>query len=114
MRISDWSSDVCSSDLDDMVIPPAKEEMVSETKTLVKHFEQQYQDGLITQGEKYNKVVDACARCGDRVAEGRMKRLSSKQKLDNGREKPMNAIYMIPHSSASDKIGITTSTGKNG
>src|SRR3546814_3770892 len=77
---------------DDMVIPPEKEEMVSETKTLVKDFEQQYQDGLITQGEKYNKVVDAWARCGDRVADAMMKRISSKQKLDNGREKPINEI----------------------
>src|SRR3546814_19549339 len=74
--------------------------MVSETKTLVKDFEQQYQDGLITQGEKYNKVVDAWARCGDRVADAMMKRISSKQKLDNGREKPINAIYMMAHSGA--------------
>src|SRR3546814_18420554 len=74
--------------------------MVSETKTVVKDFEQQYQDGLITQGEKYNKVVDAWARCGDRVADAMMKRISSKQKLDNGREKPINAIYLMAHSGA--------------
>ena len=85
---------------DDMVIPPEKEEMVNETKLLVKDFEQQYQDGLITQGEKYNKVVDAWARCGDRVADAMMKRISSKQKLDDGREKPINAIYMMAHSGA--------------
>src|SRR3546814_633146 len=47
---------------DDMVVPQEKEAMVDETRALVKDFEQQYQDGLITQGEKYNKVVDAWAR----------------------------------------------------
>src|SRR3546814_15119325 len=74
--------------------------MVNETKILVKDFEQQYQDGLITQGEKYNKVVDAWARCGDRVADAMMKRISSKQKNDDGREKQINAIYMMAHSGA--------------
>ena len=44
---------------DDMVIPDTKEKLVDETATLVTEYEQQYNDGLITQGEKYNKVVDA-------------------------------------------------------
>ena len=47
---------------DDMVIPDTKETMVAETSALAKEFEQQYNDGLITQGEKYNKVVDAWAQ----------------------------------------------------
>jgi DNA-directed RNA polymerase subunit beta' len=62
---------------DDMVIPAEKIKMVDQTKGLVKEFEQQYQDGLITQGEKYNKVVDAWSQCGDRVADAMMKRISS-------------------------------------
>src|SRR3546814_759326 len=44
---------------DDMIIPDAKEKLVEETRVLVKDFEQQYQDGLITQQEKYNKAIDA-------------------------------------------------------
>src|SRR6185436_15073800 len=44
---------------DDLVIPKSKEKMVKDTELQVKEFEQQYQDGLITRGEKYNKVVDA-------------------------------------------------------
>jgi DNA-directed RNA polymerase subunit beta' len=40
----------------------------TETKELVADYEQQYQDGLITQQEKYNKVIDAWSRCGDQVA----------------------------------------------
>ncbi len=51
-----------------MVIPAAKVKLVEETRALVKDYEQQYQDGLITQQEKYNKVIDAWSRCGDQVA----------------------------------------------
>ena len=53
---------------DDMVIPADKVKLVEETRALVKDYEQQYQDGLITQQEKYNKVIDAWSRCGDQVA----------------------------------------------
>ena len=57
---------------DDMVVPPEKEALVNETRELVKEYEQQYLDGLITQGEKYNKVVDAWSQCTERVAEEMM------------------------------------------
>src|SRR6186997_34221 len=53
---------------DDMVVPENKWAIVEETRALAKDYEQQYQDGLITQGEKYNKVVDAWAKCSDRLA----------------------------------------------
>ena len=55
-----------------MVIPDLKERLVADTTDRVKEFEQQYQDGLITKGEKYNKVVDAWARCTDEVADAMM------------------------------------------
>jgi len=85
---------------DDMVIPAAKDPLVDETKALVKDFEQQYQDGLITQQEKYNKVIDAWSRCGDRVSDEMMKEIKAVKKLPNGREAPINAIYMMAHSGA--------------
>ncbi|MDT7934977.1 MAG: DNA-directed RNA polymerase subunit beta' [Sphingomonadaceae bacterium] len=85
---------------DDMVIPSAKIEMVEETKRLVADYEQQYQDGLITQGEKYNKVIDAWARCGDRVAGEMMKEISTVKTAENGRTLPVNSIYMMAHSGA--------------
>jgi DNA-directed RNA polymerase subunit beta' len=85
---------------DDMVIPGAKIQLVDETKALVKDYEQQYQDGLITQQEKYNKVIDAWSRCGDRVATEMMKEISSVKMLDNGREEDINSIYMMAHSGA--------------
>ncbi len=86
---------------DDMVIPDTKERLVEETRTLAKEYEQQYSDGLITQGEKYNKVVDAWAKCTDRVADEMMKRISAVQKDEKtGRQKKINSIYMMSHSGA--------------
>jgi DNA-directed RNA polymerase subunit beta' len=86
---------------DDMVIPKAKEKLVAQTRELAKEYEQQYIDGLITQGEKYNKVVDAWAKCTDKVAEEMMGEISS-VKIDpvTKREKPINSIYMMSHSGA--------------
>ncbi|SDD63147.1 DNA-directed RNA polymerase subunit beta' [Rhodospira trueperi] len=80
---------------DDLVIPASKEGMVAETEAQVKEFEHQYLDGLITQGEKYNKVIDAWAHCTDRVAEEMMKEIA---KLEPG--KPINSVYMMAHSGA--------------
>jgi DNA-directed RNA polymerase subunit beta' len=85
---------------DDMVVPENKWEIVEETRALTKDYEQQYQDGLITQGEKYNKVVDAWAKCSDRLAAEMMNRISSVKKDENGRDKPVNSIYMMSHSGA--------------
>ena len=56
--------------------PGAKGKLVGDTETRVKEYEQQYQDGLITQGEKYNKVVDAWSKCTDDVADAMMKEIS--------------------------------------
>jgi DNA-directed RNA polymerase subunit beta' len=85
---------------DDMVIPTEKEALIEETQVLVRDFESQYQDGLITQQEKYNKVVDAWSKCGDQVAGAMMKEIQTVRTEDNGREKPTNAIYMMAHSGA--------------
>jgi DNA-directed RNA polymerase subunit beta' len=80
---------------DDMVVPAAKEKFVNDTEDRVKEYEQQYQDGLITQGEKYNKVVDAWSKCTDDVADAMMKEIS---RLEPG--KPINSIFMMAHSGA--------------
>jgi DNA-directed RNA polymerase subunit beta' len=85
---------------DDMIIPGSKERMVEETRALVKDYEQQYQDGLITQQEKYNKVIDAWSRCGDQVANAMMEEIKATPKLENGRLAPINSIYMMAHSGA--------------
>jgi DNA-directed RNA polymerase subunit beta' len=86
---------------DDMVIPETKAKIVEEARKQVEEFEQQYNDGLITQGEKYNKVVDAWAKCGDKVAEEMMKRIAAVQTdKESGRQKPINSVYMMSHSGA--------------
>lgn len=86
---------------DDMIIPDSKDALVDETRALVKDYEQQYQDGLITQQEKYNKVIDAWSRCGDQVAAAMMDEIKAvKTDPETGREKPANAIYMMAHSGA--------------
>ncbi|WP_273720982.1 MULTISPECIES: DNA-directed RNA polymerase subunit beta' [unclassified Bartonella] len=86
---------------DDMVIPDSKSRLVAETEALAKEYEQQYNDGLITQGEKYNKVVDAWGKCTDRVADEMMKRIQSVEfDPKTGRQRPMNSIYMMSHSGA--------------
>ena len=85
---------------DDMIIPHEKDGLVAETKGIVADFEQQYQDGLITQQEKYNKVIDAWSGCGDRVANAMMEKLKATPKDENGREAQINSIYMMAHSGA--------------
>ncbi|MCL2384754.1 MAG: DNA-directed RNA polymerase subunit beta' [Alphaproteobacteria bacterium] len=85
---------------DDMVVPETKPRIIADTSALAKEYEQQYNDGLITQGEKYNKVVDVWMKCSDKLAEEMMARISSVQKDDQGRDKPVNSIYMMSHSGA--------------
>jgi DNA-directed RNA polymerase subunit beta' len=86
---------------DDIIIPDNKEELIDTTQNLVQEYEQQYNDGLITQGEKYNKVVDAWAKCTDKIADSMMQRISSVQiDEENNRTKPINSIYMMAHSGA--------------
>ena len=85
---------------DDMIIPESKVGMVEETKSLVADYEQQYQDGLITQQEKYNKVIDAWSRCGDQVAEAMMDEIKSQPIDDDGKQAQINSIYMMSHSGA--------------
>jgi len=86
---------------DDMIIPEEKVNLINDTNELVKEFEQQYIDGFITRGEKYNKVVDAWAKCTDKVEDKMMDIISSSQiNEDTEREDPINSIYMMAHSGA--------------
>ncbi|PRY21164.1 DNA-directed RNA polymerase subunit beta' [Aliiruegeria haliotis] len=89
---------------DDMVIPDNKWEIVDNVREQVKDFEQQYMDGLITQGEKYNKVVDAWSKCNDRVTDAMMNTISAKRKDDNGAELEPNSVYMMADSKARGSV----------
>jgi DNA-directed RNA polymerase subunit beta' len=85
---------------DDMVVPDVKWKIVDQTRELAKEFEQQYNDGLITQGEKYNKVVDAWSKSTDQIADEMMREISAVKKGADGREAQINSIYMMAHSGA--------------
>jgi len=89
---------------DDMVIPDNKWTLVDETRDQVKDFEQQYMDGLITQGEKYNKVVDAWSKCNDKVTEAMMSTISANKIDENGAEAEPNSVYMMAHSGARGSV----------
>ncbi len=80
---------------DDLIVPASKQELIDRTTQEVKEFEQQYQDGLITAGERYNKVVDAWSQCTDKVAEAMMTEIR-RQEIG----KPMNSVWMMSHSGA--------------
>ena len=85
---------------DDMLIPDTKWDIVQGVRDQVKEFEQQYMDGLITQGEKYNKVVDAWSKCSDSVAGEMMAEISAVRTDDAGAELEPNSVYMMAHSGA--------------
>ncbi|MGB0660963.1 MAG: DNA-directed RNA polymerase subunit beta' [Mangrovicoccus sp.] len=89
---------------DDMVIPDNKWEIVDGVRDQVKEFEQQYMDGLITQGEKYNKVVDAWSKCNDRVTESMMDTIKQLPVDEEGREGEPNSIFMMANSKARGSV----------
>jgi DNA-directed RNA polymerase subunit beta' len=86
---------------DDMVVPDTKAKLIDDTRHRVREFEQQYLDGLTTDKEKYNLVVDTWSKCTDQVAAEMMKEISE-PKVDSksGRILEMNSIYMMSHSGA--------------
>ena len=81
--------------ISDLETPKAKAGLLLKAEQEVKNFEQQYLDGLITQGEKYNKVVDVWSKCSDDVAAEMMKNIST---IKVG--EPVNSVWMMAHSGA--------------
>ncbi|MDC0227906.1 DNA-directed RNA polymerase subunit beta' [Alphaproteobacteria bacterium] len=81
--------------ISDLETPKEKANLMLKAEKEVKDFEQQYQDGLITQGEKYNKVVDVWSKCSDAVAAEMMKNIST---IKPG--EPVNSVWMMAHSGA--------------
>ncbi|MBI1341146.1 DNA-directed RNA polymerase subunit beta' [bacterium] len=86
---------------DDMVVPAAKEKLVADTRKQVAEYERQYAGGLITRGEKFNKVVDAWSECTDKVANAMMEAAGSPS-VDpkTGRAGELNSVFMMAHSQA--------------
>ena len=80
---------------DDLIIPDEKQKLLDDTQSKVVEYESQYQDGLITQGEKYNKVVDAWSECTNKVADKMLEVISNPSD-----DQPINSVYMMAHSGA--------------
>ena len=88
---------------DDMLIPSTKHKHIEDTFEEVRECHKQYSNGLITAGEKYNKVIDAWSVCTDKVAEDMMKQISSKQEIKSDSmhdSETINSVYMMAHSGA--------------
>ncbi len=84
----------------DLIIPKTKEKLVNQTKKQIEEYEKQYQDGLITRGEKYNKVVDIWSKCTDSIANEMMKEISSAEKKYPDGRIETNSVYMMADSGA--------------
>ena len=82
---------------DDLLIPETKNNLLSTTEKQVKNYEKQYSEGLITKGEKYNKVVDAWAKCSDDVAEAMMNKMLPQK---NNKVDDINSVFMMADSGA--------------
>jgi DNA-directed RNA polymerase subunit beta' len=90
--------------IDDMLVPPEKPEIILRAQKEVKEIEQQYVSGLVTAGERYNKVVDIWGKSGDEVSKVMMAKLSKEMVTDrHGNLVPQesfNSIYMMADSGA--------------
>ncbi|MFM7703665.1 MAG: DNA-directed RNA polymerase subunit beta', partial [Rubrivivax sp.] len=90
--------------IDDMLVPKEKPGLIERAEKEVKEIEQQYVSGLVTAGERYNKVVDIWGKTGDEVGKVMMAQLSKQKVTDrNGREvdqESFNSIYMMADSGA--------------
>jgi len=90
--------------VDDMLVPAEKSKLIEQAEAEVQEIEQQYTSGLVTAGERYNKVVDIWGRCGDMVGKAMMDQLSTEEVRDrNGnvvKQESFNSIYMMADSGA--------------
>ena len=90
--------------IDDMLVPPQKAGIIERSEKEVKEIEQQYVSGLVTSGERYNKVVDIWGKAGDEVSKVMMAQLSKQKVMDrHGKEvdqESFNSIYMMADSGA--------------
>ncbi len=89
---------------DDMLIPVEKHAIIEKSEREVKEIEAQYTSGLVTQGERYNKVVDIWGRAGDDIAKAMMQQLGSMEVVDREgntvKQESFNSIYMMADSGA--------------
>ena len=85
---------------DDLIIPKNKQKLVNDAKKKIESYEGQYSEGLITRGEKYNKVIDVWSKCTDLVANEMMKEISSATKTMPNDRIETNSVFMMANSGA--------------
>jgi len=90
--------------VDDMLVPVQKHDLIGAAENEVKEIESQYTSGLVTVGERYNKVVDIWGRAGDQVGKAMMDQLSTEDVTDRKgqrvKQESFNSIYMMADSGA--------------
>ncbi|HEB78345.1 MAG TPA: DNA-directed RNA polymerase subunit beta', partial [Methylothermaceae bacterium] len=90
--------------INDMVIPTEKEQIIREAEKEVMEIQRQYEQGLVTDGERYNKVVDIWSRANEEVAKAMMQALGEEEVIDaegnKVRQKSFNSIFMMADSGA--------------
>jgi DNA-directed RNA polymerase subunit beta' len=90
--------------VDDMVVPQQKTKILATAEKEVKEIQEQYSSGLVTNGERYNKVVDIWSRTNDQVAKAMMEKLGTDEVTDakgnKVRQKSFNSIFMMADSGA--------------
>jgi DNA-directed RNA polymerase subunit beta' len=90
--------------INDMTIPDSKAEILNVAEDEVLEIQNQYTSGLVTQGERYNKVVDIWSRTNDQVAKAMMERLGTEEKVnaegETVRQPSFNSVYMMADSGA--------------
>src|SRR6202453_4835749 len=90
--------------VDDMVVPTQKTKILATADKEVKEIQEQYSSGLVTNGERYNKVVDIWSRTNDQVAKAMMEKLGTDEvtnyKGEKVRQKSFNSIFMMADSGA--------------
>jgi DNA-directed RNA polymerase subunit beta' len=90
--------------VDDMVVPTQKTKILASAEREVKEIQEQYSSGLVTNGERYNKVVDIWSRTNDQVAKAMMEKLGTDEVADSKgnkvRQKSFNSIFMMADSGA--------------
>jgi DNA-directed RNA polymerase subunit beta' len=88
----------------DMLVPGLKDSLIHAAESEVKEIAQQYTSGLVTDGERYNKVVDIWGRCGDQVAKAMMEQLGQDDVVNREgktvKQESFNSIYMMADSGA--------------
>ena len=90
--------------IDDMVIPAAKKDIIEEAEAEVREIQEQFQSGLVTAGERYNKVIDIWSNANERVAKAMMSNLSTEKVMNRDGEMEeqasFNSVFMMADSGA--------------